>query len=48
MSTVSVRYIIDDVPAAMRFYTTLLGSGAGRLPRLRIGRTGRSAPPAER
>ena len=25
MSTVSVRYIIDDVPAAMRFYTTLLG-----------------------
>ena len=25
MSTVSVRYIIDDVPAAMRFYTTVLG-----------------------
>jgi len=25
MSTISVRYIIDDVPAAMRFYTTLLG-----------------------
>jgi catechol 2,3-dioxygenase-like lactoylglutathione lyase family enzyme len=25
MSRVSVRYIIDDVPAAMRFYTTLLG-----------------------
>ena len=25
MSTVSVRYIIDDVPAAMRFYTTLFG-----------------------
>ena len=25
MSNVSVRYIIDDVPAAMRFYTTLLG-----------------------
>jgi hypothetical protein len=25
MSGVSVRYIIDDVPAAMRFYTTLLG-----------------------
>jgi hypothetical protein len=25
MSTVSIRYIIDDVPAAMRFYTTLLG-----------------------
>jgi len=25
MSKVSVRYIIDDVPAAMRFYTTLLG-----------------------
>jgi catechol 2,3-dioxygenase-like lactoylglutathione lyase family enzyme len=25
MSTVSVRYIIDDVPAAVRFYTTLLG-----------------------
>jgi len=24
MSRVSVRYIIDDVPAAMRFYTTLL------------------------
>jgi catechol 2,3-dioxygenase-like lactoylglutathione lyase family enzyme len=25
MSSVSVRYMIDDVPAAMRFYTTLLG-----------------------
>jgi len=25
MSTVSVRYMIDDVPEAMRFYTTLLG-----------------------
>ena len=25
MSRVSVRYIIDDVPAATRFYTTLLG-----------------------
>jgi catechol 2,3-dioxygenase-like lactoylglutathione lyase family enzyme len=25
MSTVSVRYMIDDVPAAVRFYTTLLG-----------------------
>ncbi len=25
MSKVSVRYIIDDVPAAMLFYTTLLG-----------------------
>src|SRR4051812_23828189 len=25
MSRVSVRYIIDDVPAAIRFYTTLLG-----------------------
>jgi catechol 2,3-dioxygenase-like lactoylglutathione lyase family enzyme len=25
MSTVSIRYIIDDLPAAMRFYTTLLG-----------------------
>jgi catechol 2,3-dioxygenase-like lactoylglutathione lyase family enzyme len=25
MSTISVRYIVDDVPAAMRFYTTLLG-----------------------
>lgn len=25
MASVSVRYIIDDVPAAMRFYTTLLG-----------------------
>jgi len=24
MSTISVRYIIDDVPAALRFYTTLL------------------------
>jgi len=24
MATVSVRYIIDDVPAAIRFYTTLL------------------------
>ncbi len=25
MSEVSVRYMIDDVPAALRFYTTLLG-----------------------
>ena len=25
MSSVSVRYIIDDVPTAIRFYTTLLG-----------------------
>ena len=25
MSEVGVRYIIDDVPAAVRFYTTLLG-----------------------
>ena len=25
MSDVSIRYIIDDVPAAVRFYTTLLG-----------------------
>ncbi len=25
MAEVSVRYIIDDVPAAMRFYTMLLG-----------------------
>ena len=25
MSKVSVRYIIDDVPSAIRFYTTLLG-----------------------
>ena len=25
MSRVSVRYIIDDVPAAIRFYTELLG-----------------------
>ena len=25
MSSVSVRYIIEDVPAAIRFYTTLLG-----------------------
>jgi len=25
MSEVSVRYIIEDVPAAVRFYTTLLG-----------------------
>src|SRR5262245_6702679 len=25
MSRVSVRYIINDVPAAIRFYTTLLG-----------------------
>jgi catechol 2,3-dioxygenase-like lactoylglutathione lyase family enzyme len=27
MSQVSVRYMIDDVPAAVRFYTTLLGFG---------------------
>jgi len=25
MSDVSVRYMIDDVPAAVTFYTTLLG-----------------------
>ncbi len=25
MSRVSVRYMIDDVPAAVKFYTTLLG-----------------------
>lgn len=25
MSGVSVRYVIEDVPAAVRFYTTLLG-----------------------
>jgi catechol 2,3-dioxygenase-like lactoylglutathione lyase family enzyme len=25
VSTISVRYIIDDVPAAVRFYTTHLG-----------------------
>jgi catechol 2,3-dioxygenase-like lactoylglutathione lyase family enzyme len=25
MSSVSIRYIIEDVPAAVRFYTTLLG-----------------------
>ena len=25
MSEVSVRYMIDDVPAAIRFYTTILG-----------------------
>ena len=25
MSDVSIRYMIDDVPAAIRFYTTLLG-----------------------
>ncbi len=25
MSRISVRYIIDDVPAATRFYTTFLG-----------------------
>jgi catechol 2,3-dioxygenase-like lactoylglutathione lyase family enzyme len=25
MSRLSVRYMIDDVPAAVRFYTTLLG-----------------------
>jgi catechol 2,3-dioxygenase-like lactoylglutathione lyase family enzyme len=25
MSQVSVRYMIDDVPAAVKFYTTLLG-----------------------
>ena len=25
MSTVSIRYMIDDVPSAIRFYTTHLG-----------------------
>jgi catechol 2,3-dioxygenase-like lactoylglutathione lyase family enzyme len=25
MSAIGVRYVIDDVPAAVRFYTTLLG-----------------------
>jgi len=32
MSRSSVRYIIDDVPAAMRFYTTLLGPRWSRTP----------------
>ena len=30
MPSVSVRYIIDDVPAAMRFYTMLLGFAVER------------------
>ena len=30
MSSVSVRYIIEDVPAAIRFYTTLLGFNVER------------------
>jgi catechol 2,3-dioxygenase-like lactoylglutathione lyase family enzyme len=25
MSTISIRYMIDDVPAAIKFYTTHLG-----------------------
>lgn len=25
MATVSIRYIVDDVPASIQFYTTLLG-----------------------
>lgn len=30
MSRISIRYIIDDVSAAMRFYTTLLGFSVER------------------
>lgn len=30
MSTISVRYIIDDVPAAVHFYTELLGFSVER------------------
>lgn len=30
MPTISVRYMIDDVPAAVRFYTTLLGFSVER------------------
>ena len=29
MSTVSIRYMIDDVPAAIKFYTTHLGFSLG-------------------
>ena len=30
MSTVSIRYMIDDVPAAIQFYTTYLGFSLDR------------------
>lgn len=39
MSTVSIRYLIDDIPAALKFYTTHFGlrHRAGRQPGVRIG-----------
>jgi catechol 2,3-dioxygenase-like lactoylglutathione lyase family enzyme len=44
MSTVSVRYIVDNVEAAVAFYTTHLG-----VERVRLGcRPDRPAPPANR
>jgi predicted enzyme related to lactoylglutathione lyase len=50
MSRVSVRYMIDDVPAAMRFYTTLLGFTVEQdaSPAFASGRTGRCTPAAQR
>jgi hypothetical protein len=50
MSDVSVRYMIDDVPVAVKFYTTVLGFtlGAGRLARICRSCSGWRAAAAER
>ena len=49
MATVSVRYIVDDVEAAIAFYTERLGFGVEfNPPRFRGPLARRLAPPAER
>ena len=49
MATVSVRYIVDDVEAAIAFYTERLGFGVEfNPPRFRGPLARRPAPPAER
>lgn len=35
MATVNVRYMVDDVDAAIAFYTTHLASGCSRIKRRR-------------
>ena len=49
MATVSVRYIVDDVEAAISFYSERLGfSVEFNPPRFRGPLARRPAPPAER
>ena len=48
MATVSVRYIVDDVDAAIAFYTERLGFGVEFTPWFRGPLARRPAPPAER